>query len=106
MPGSKCAQFLFLPVFIIEFYMMASRLLALRGKIDELDRRIAGLLARRFALGLIIARQNLKEKFTDPARERRVLANAAAAAGKPAFRRGARAVFSVVIRQTKKLQKC
>ena len=86
--------------------MMASQLLELRGKIDTLDRRIAGLLARRFALAAAITRTGLKKKLTDAAREKRVLANAAAAAGAPAFGRAARAIFTEIIRQTKKIQKC
>jgi chorismate mutase len=98
--------FLFRAVFYIEFYYMTDRLLQLRGKIDGLDRRVAGLLARRFTLCVAISREGLKKKFTDKAREERVLANAAAAAGKPAYRRAVRAVFTEVIRQTKRLQKC
>ncbi|MEI7527689.1 MAG: chorismate mutase [Elusimicrobiota bacterium] len=86
--------------------MKASTLAGIRKKIDALDRRVAGLLARRFALALVITRKGLKKKFTDPARERRVLGNAAAAAGCPEFGRAARAVFTEVIRQTKKIQKC
>jgi len=85
---------------------MADRLQDIRGKIDELDRRVAGLLARRFTLGVAISREGLKKKFTDTTREKKVLANAASAAGKPAYRRAVRAVYAEVIRQTKKLQKC
>ena len=85
---------------------MKDRLLEIRGRIDALDRRIAGLLARRFALAAAISRERLKKKLTDRTRERQVLANAAAAAGGPRFRRAARAVFSEVIAQSKKLQKC
>ena len=85
---------------------MADRLRDIRGKIDELDRRVAGLLARRFTLGIAIGRERLKKRFTDRAREKRVLANAASGAGKPAYRPAVRAVFTEVIRQTKKLQKC
>jgi len=82
------------------------RILEIRKKIDALDGRIAGLLAKRFSLARSIAREGLKKKITDRARERQVLAHAAAAAGKPAFRMGARAVFTEIIRQSKKLQKC
>lgn len=80
---------------------MTDELSAARAKIDGLDRRIAGLLARRFALAVPL--RGLKKKLTDPARERRVLANAAAAAGK-IYARSARAVFTEIIRQAKKLQ--
>ena len=83
---------------------MADRLRNLRGKIDALDRRVAGLLARRFTLGVAISREGLKKRPVDAAREKRVLANAASAAGKPAYRRAVRAVYAEVIRQTKKLQ--
>ncbi len=58
---------------------MADKLAAARAKIDALDRRIAALLARRFALAVPLAA--LKRRVKDPARERAVLANAAAAAG-------------------------
>lgn len=82
---------------------MASELQAAREKIDSLDRRIAALLARRWAVAAPL--RALKKRATDPARERRVLANAAAAAGKPPYAAAARAVFAEIIRQTKKLQK-
>ena len=85
---------------------MADRLQELRKKIDGLDARVAGLLARRFKLARAITREGLKKKPVDPAREKRVLANAAAAAGDKAFREAVRAIFSEVIRQTKKIQKC
>ncbi|OGS10910.1 MAG: hypothetical protein A2234_03450 [Elusimicrobia bacterium RIFOXYA2_FULL_58_8] len=83
---------------------MTNRLLEIRGKIDTLDRRIGRLLARRFALAMPL--RLLKNKVSDPAREKQVLANAAAGAGKPAFRGAVRAVFTEVIRQSKKLQAC
>lgn len=72
-----------------------------RARIDSLDRRIAALLARRFALAAPL--KALKKKASDPARERRVLANAAACAGQ-AYAPGIRAVFSEIIRQSKKIQ--
>ncbi|MDD2805819.1 MAG: chorismate mutase [Elusimicrobiales bacterium] len=81
---------------------MPSKLEAARTKIDALDRRIAALLARRFALAVPL--RALKKRAADPARERRVLANAAAAAGRP-YAAAARAVFAGIIRQTKALQK-
>lgn len=83
---------------------MANRLLEIRRKIDALDRRAGALLARRLALAVPLKR--LKKNLTDPAREKRVLANAAAAAGagSPALRRALRAIYAEVIRQTKKLQ--
>ncbi|MBI4349820.1 MAG: chorismate mutase [Elusimicrobia bacterium] len=81
--------------------MMTDKLSAARSKIDRLDRRIAGLLSRRFALAVPL--RGLKKRLTDPAREKRVLANAAAAAGKT-FSGAARSVFAEIIRQSKKLQ--
>ncbi|OGR78329.1 MAG: hypothetical protein A2X32_02215 [Elusimicrobia bacterium GWC2_64_44] len=81
---------------------MPSKLETARGRIDALDRRIAALLARRFALAVPL--RALKRRAADPARERQVLANAAAAAGKP-YAEAARAVFAVIIRRTKALQK-
>jgi len=80
---------------------MAGKLEAARLKIDSLDRRLAALLARRFALAVPLLK--LKGKPADPARERRVLANAAAAAGK-IYAPAARAIFKEIIRQTKRLQ--
>jgi chorismate mutase len=81
---------------------MPSKLEAARTKIDALDRRIAALLARRFALAAPL--RALKGRAADPARERQVLANASAAAGK-AYAGAARAVFAVIIRRTKALQR-
>ena len=81
---------------------MANRLLEIRRKIDKLDRRVGALLARRLALALPL--KHLKKIRTDPAREKQVLANAAAGAGRPALRRAVRAIYMEVIRQTKKLQ--
>lgn len=77
-----------------------NKLTAARLKIDKLDRRIAALLARRFTL--VVPLRGLKKKLTDRAREKRVLANAAAA-GK-SYAPAARAVFTEIIRQSKKLQ--
>lgn len=77
------------------------KLSAARLKIDSLDRRIAALLARRFALAVPL--RGLKKKLTDRAREKRVLSNAAAAAGR-FYAPSARAVFTEIIRQSKKLQ--
>lgn len=77
------------------------KLSAARLKIDSLDRRLAALLARRFALAVPL--RGLKKKLTDRAREKRVLANAAGAAGK-LYAPSARAVFTEIIRQSKKLQ--
>lgn len=87
---------------LIEFYMMTDKLAAARAKIDLLDRRIAALLARRFALAVSL--KGLKKTITDRAREKRVLANARRAAGKKSYAAGAGAVFSEIIRQSKKLQ--
>lgn len=80
---------------------MPDKLSAARAKIDALDRKLAALLSRRFALTAPLA--VLKGKSTDRARERRVLANAAAAAGKT-YAGAARSVFTEIIRQSKKLQ--
>ena len=74
---------------------------AARLKIDNLDRRLAALLSRRFALAVPL--RGLKKRLTDRARERRVLANAAAA-GEKAYASSTRAVFTEIIRQAKKLQ--
>ena len=81
---------------------MTTELSAARAKIDTLDRRIARLLARRFALAAPL--KGLKNTAADKARERQVLANAAAAAGKRIYSSGARAVFSEIIKQSKRLQ--
>lgn len=80
---------------------MPDKLAAARVKIDSLDRRIAGLLSRRFTLAAPLAA--FKKRISDPARERSVLANAAAA-GRKAHAPAVRAVFSEIIRQSKKLQ--
>jgi chorismate mutase len=87
---------------LIEFYMMIAKLAAARAKIDLLDRRIAALLARRFALAAPL--KSLKKNITDKAREKCVLANARRAAGKKIYAAGAAAVFAEIIRQSKKLQ--
>jgi len=81
---------------------MADKLSAARSKIDSLDRRIAALLTRRFALAIPL--KALKKKPADPAREKQVLANAAAA-GKKIFAPSTVAVFAEIIKQSKKLQK-
>jgi len=80
---------------------MMDELSAARLKIDSLDRRLAALLSRRFALAVPL--RGLKKRLTDRAREKRVLANAAAA-GKKAYAPATRAVFTEIIRQAKKLQ--
>lgn len=77
------------------------KLSAARLKIDSLDRRIAVLLSRRFDLAIPL--RGLKKRLTDRAREKQVLANAAAA-GKKVYAPAARAVFTEIIRQAKKLQ--
>ena len=87
---------------LIEFYMMTDKLAAARAKIDLLDRRIAALLARRFALAVSL--KGLKKTVTDRAREKRVLANARRAVGMKSYAAGAGAVFSEIIKQSKKLQ--
>jgi chorismate mutase len=80
---------------------MTDKLAAARAKIDSIDRRIAVLLARRFALAAGLG--GLKKKIADKARERQVLANARKNSG-AAFAPGAAAVFTEVIRQSRKLQ--
>ena len=80
---------------------MTWKLEAARSKIDALDRRVAALLARRFALAAAL--KGLKKRITDRAREKRVLANAAAAAEK-IYAPATRAVFAEIIKQSKKLQ--
>lgn len=87
---------------LIEFYMMTDKLAAARAKIDLLDRRITALLVRRFALA--VSMKGLKKKVTDKAREKFVLANARRAAGVKIYAAGAAAVFSEIIKQSKKLQ--
>lgn len=79
---------------------MKNRLKAARVKIDRLDRRIAGLLARRFALAGPL--KALKKNVTDRSRERQVLKNAAA--GGKNYAPYITAVFSEIIRQSKKSQ--
>lgn len=82
---------------------MTDELRAARAKIDALDKRIAALLARRFALAAPLAR--LKKKASDPARERRVLANARRNSGGKRYAPAAAAVFKEIIRQSKGLQR-
>lgn len=86
--------------------MAHDELAAIRGRIDSLDRRIGALLARRFALAVAVKRKALRKGAADKARERKVLANAAAAAGGGSFGAAARAVYGEVLRQARKLQKC
>lgn len=81
---------------------MPDRLSAARAKIDSLDRRLAALLARRFALAASLS--GLKKAVVDRPREKQVLANARRNAGAPAFRAGLAAVFAEIIRQSRKLQ--
>lgn len=81
--------------------MTKDELAAARAAVDAVDRRIAALLARRFRLTGPL--RLLKNKPTDPARERAVLANAAAVVG-GGYGPAARAVFREIIRQSKKLQ--
>ncbi len=80
---------------------MTDKLAAARRKIDALDRRLAALLARRFATAAPL--KSLKKKTTDSARERIVLANARRWAGKKYYAAAA-AVFKEIIKQSKKLQ--
>ena len=80
---------------------MTDKLAAARARIDALDRRIAALLSRRFALAAPL--RALKGRAADPARERLVLANAAAAVNK-GHAPYTRAVFAEIIRQSKRLQ--
>ncbi|OGR42970.1 MAG: hypothetical protein A2X35_04390 [Elusimicrobia bacterium GWA2_61_42] len=80
---------------------MVNKLAAARARIDVLDRKLAVLLSRRFALTAPLG--GLKKKLTDRARETQVLANAAASAG-GAYAAAARSVFKEIIRQSKKLQ--
>jgi len=82
---------------------MTDELRAARSRIDALDRRLAALLARRFALAAPLA--GLKKKISDPAREKRVLANARRHAGKKIYSGGVTAVFKEIIRQSKELQR-
>lgn len=80
---------------------MKDRLAAARSKIDALDRRLAALLSRRFALVKPLAA--LKPRVKNPARERAVLRNAAGAARR-GFAAATRLVFSEIIRQSAALQ--
>lgn len=82
--------------------MMTDKLAAARARIDALDKKLAALLARRFALAAPL--RSLKGRASDRARERQVIRNARHNAGEPAFRAAAAAVFSEIIRQSKKLQ--
>ena len=81
--------------------MVKDKLAAARASVDAVDRRIAVLLARRFRLTGPL--RLLKKKPVDIARERKVLSNAAAAAGGE-YGQSARAVFREIIRQSKRLQ--
>lgn len=81
---------------------MTDELRAAREKIDALDRRLASLLGRRFALAAPLAK--LKKTVSDPARERRVLANARSHAGGKIYGAGVTAVFKEIIKQSKRLQ--
>jgi len=80
---------------------MRDKLAAARAKIDSLDKKLAALLSRRFALAAPLGA--LKKNLTDRARERAVLANAAAA-GKKRYAPATRAVFAEIIRRSKELQ--
>ena len=86
---------------LIEFYIMTDKLAAARRRIDALDRRIAALLSRRFALAAPL--RALKGRASDPAREREVLSNAGRRAGR-AHAAGVTAVFREIIKQSKRLQ--
>jgi len=81
---------------------MTDKLASARKKIDALDRRLAALLARRFAIAASL--KGLKKKTADKAREKIVLANARRSAGKRIYAAAAAAVFTEIIRQSKKLQ--
>jgi len=81
---------------------MTGKLSAARLTIDTLDRRIAALLTRRFALAVRL--RGLKKKITDRTRERQVLANAEAS-GKKIYAPAVRAIFTEIIKQSKRLQK-
>ncbi|HBE88368.1 MAG TPA: hypothetical protein DDW67_04425 [Elusimicrobia bacterium] len=80
---------------------MEGRLDKTRKKIDALDRAMARLLDRRFALAAELA--PLKKRIRDPRREARVLANVARLS-RPAFRKAARAAYAEIIRQSRLLQ--
>ncbi|MDT8286329.1 MAG: chorismate mutase [Elusimicrobiales bacterium] len=80
---------------------MEGRLDKARKKIDALDRAMARLLDRRFALAAELA--PLKKKIRDPRREARVLANVSRLV-RPSFRKAARAACAEIIRQSRLLQ--
>ncbi|HOI42855.1 MAG TPA: chorismate mutase [Elusimicrobiales bacterium] len=80
---------------------MEERLEKARKKIDALDRAVARLLDRRFALASGLA--PLKKKIRDPRREARVLFNVSRQA-RPVFRKAARAVYAEIIKQSRLLQ--
>ncbi len=73
-----------------------------RGRIDALDRAIARLLDRRFALAAGLA--GLKKRVRDPRREVEVLRKVSRAV-RPAFRGAARAAYASIIRQSALLQR-
>ncbi len=80
---------------------MEGRLEKARKRIDALDRAIARLLDRRFALAAGLA--PLKKRIRDPRREARVLSNVSRLS-RPAFRKAARAVYAEIIKRSRLLQ--
>jgi chorismate mutase len=80
---------------------MEGRLEKARRKIDALDRAIARLLGRRFALAAGLG--PLKRTARDPRREARVLSNISRLT-RPAFRKAARAAYAEIIKQSLLLQ--
>ncbi|MDQ7772751.1 MAG: chorismate mutase [Elusimicrobiales bacterium] len=80
---------------------MDGRLEKARKRIDALDRAVARLLDRRFALAAALG--PLKKKARDPRREARVLANISRLT-RPGFRKAARAAYAEIIKQSRLLQ--
>lgn len=74
-----------------------------RQRIDALDARLAGLLAKRFSVVLSLA--GLKKKIRDHRREAAVLKRAAASVKNKKLRPAVKAVYRELIRQSRLLQK-
>ncbi|MFH0922191.1 MAG: chorismate mutase [Fibrobacterota bacterium] len=85
----------------------ARNITRLRVAIDRLNRRILDLLKQRSGLACRIgeAKRALRLPVSDPARERAILTALAAQARAPFDARGSRAVFSAIIRETKRIER-
>jgi len=75
----------------------------MRREIDAVDKELAMLLARRFAIAKAIGQSRLKSSIKDESRENEVLLNIRQSAGKE-FAGNAAAVYLEIIKQSRKVQ--